>query len=93
VSTDGSASAKVIPLSILSTGGPRERGEAMREAVLQVVGDLFIKKVPPGDRSPLYDAAHDLLDQARRSPLELIAATEPGPDRDALFDDLGFSRG
>jgi hypothetical protein len=89
VSADGSA--KVIPLSI-STVGPRERSEAMREAVLQVVGDLFIRRVPPGDRSPFYDAARDLLEQARRSPLEMIAATEPGPERDALFDDLGFSR-
>lgn len=86
-------SANVIPLHVRSTVGPQERDEAMREAVLEVIGDLFVKKVQPADRSPLYDAARDLLEQARRTPPELIAATEPGPERDALFDDLGFPEG
>jgi hypothetical protein len=90
VTTDGSA--RVIPLQVRSSAGPQERGEAMQEAVLQVIGDLFIKRVPPGDRSPLYDAARDLLEQARRTPSEMIAATEPGSERDALFDDLGLWR-
>lgn len=89
MTTDGSA--RVIPLHVRSTA-PQERGEAMQEAVLQVIGDLFIKRVPPGDRSPLYDAARDLVEQARRTPPEMIAATEPGSERDALFDDLGLPR-
>jgi hypothetical protein len=62
----------------------------MREAVLQVVGDLFVKRVPPDERIHLYEAARDLLEQARRTPAEMIAATEPGSERDALFDDLGL---
>ena len=90
MTTDGSA--RVIPLHVRSPVAPQERGEAIREAVLQVIGGLFIKRVPPGDRSPLYDAARDLLEQARRTPSEMIAATEPGSERDALFDDLGLPR-
>jgi acyl-CoA reductase-like NAD-dependent aldehyde dehydrogenase len=90
VTTDGSAD--VIQLPVLGTVAPQEQGEAMRDAVLQAIEDLFIKAVPPEERSPLFDSARDLLEQARRTPLEMIAATEPGPERDALFDDLRLPR-
>jgi hypothetical protein len=77
------SSDKVIPLA--------QRQESMQEAVLQVVSDLVIRRVPPGERSPLFDAAKDLLDRAERSLPELIEAVEPGPARDALFRDLGLT--
>jgi hypothetical protein len=73
---------KVIPLE--------ERVEYMREAVVQVITDLVISRVPPEERSPHFDAASDLLDRAERGLVELIEAAEPGPEQDALFKDLGL---
>jgi hypothetical protein len=73
---------KVVPLG--------DRRESMREAVLQVVSDLVIRRVPPQERSPLFDTAKDLLERGGRSLPELIEAAEPGPERDALFRDLGL---
>jgi hypothetical protein len=58
--------------------------------VLQVVSDLVIRRVPPHERSPLFDAAKDLLERAGRSLPELIEAAEPGPEQEALFRDLGL---
>jgi hypothetical protein len=76
------SSDKIIPLD--------QRQETMREAVLQVVVDLVIRRVPPHERSPLFDAARDLLDRGGRSLPELIDAVEPGAAQDALFRDLGL---
>jgi hypothetical protein len=76
------SSDKIIPVD--------QRQESMREAVLQVVVDLVIRRVPPHERSPLFDAARDLLDRGGRSLPELIDAAEPGAAQDALFRDLGL---
>jgi hypothetical protein len=88
----GDGFSNVIPLTSSDRVIPLEqRQESMQEAVLQVVSDLVIRRVPPHERSPLFDAAKDLLDRAERSLPELIEAVEPGPARDALFRDLGLT--
>lgn len=84
----------VIPLTAPGKArGPEQRGGAMREAVVQVMTDLALERVPPGQRSPLFDAARELLDQAGRSPVEMLDAIEPGPEQDALFGELGLRTG
>jgi hypothetical protein len=88
----GDGLGNVIPLSRPDKVVPLERRqEAMREAVLQVVEDLVIRRVPPGNRSPLFDAARDLLDQAGRGLPELIEAAEHGPEQEALLRELGLN--
>jgi hypothetical protein len=88
----GDGFSNVIPLTSSDKVIPLEqRQESMQEAVLQVVADLVIRRVPPHERSPLFDAASDLLDRAGRSLPELIDAAEPGPAQDALFRDLGLA--
>ena len=83
----------VIPLTAPDKMlGPNKRGGAMREAVLQVMTHLAIERVPPDRRSPLFDAARDLLTQAGRSPVEMLEAVEPGPEQDSLFEELGLGR-
>ena len=69
-----------------------ERGQAMRAAVVQVMTDLIIERVPPRDRLPLFDAARELLEQAGRNPVEMLEAVDSGPDQDALFEELGLRR-
>jgi hypothetical protein len=87
----GDGFRNVIPLTSADQVVPLEdRQESMQEAVLQVVSDLVIRRMPPQDRSPLFEAAKDLLEQAGRSLPELIEAAEPGPEREALFHDLGL---
>ena len=81
---------KVIPLSVVETSHARPRDETMRRAVVEVIADLFIERVPPPQRSPFHEAAKELLGQAGWSPGELIEAAEPGPRQDALFDVLGL---
>jgi hypothetical protein len=81
----------VIPLTTADKVVSLEhRQESMQEAVVQVVTDLVIRRVAPDDRSPLFDAAKDLLDRGGRSLPELIEASEPGPAQDSLFRDLGL---
>ncbi len=81
----------VIPLTAPDrVKAPEQRGQAMRAAVLQVMTDLAVERVPPGERSPLFDAARELLTQAGRSPVEMLDAIEPGPEQDALFEELGL---
>jgi hypothetical protein len=90
-SASGDGFRNVIPLTTVDKVAPLEdRQESMQEAVLQVVSDLVIRRVPPHERSPLFDAARDLLERAERSLPELIEAAEPGPEQDALFQDLGL---
>ena len=87
----GDGFRNVIPLTTVDKVAPlEERQESMQEAVLQVVSDLVIRRVPPQERSPLFDAARDLLERAERSLPELIEAAEPGPEQEALFQDLGL---
>ena len=64
-------SRTIIPLM---PGVARPRGDRrvlMREAVIEVVHHLVLKAVPPGQRSPLFDQARDLL-------TEVIDLARPG---------------
>ena len=83
----------VIPLTPADQAiAPGGRGDAMRAAVLQVMTNLAVERVPPDQRSPLFDAARELLTQAGRSPVEMLDAVEPGPEQDSLFEELGLGR-
>jgi|SRR3954463_13919643 len=80
--------AKIIPLMV-SPPGSRDPA-AMKEAVVQVVRHLVLEKVPAERRSPLFDQARDLLDEAGWGLDELIAAAEEGPAQERLFRALGI---
>jgi hypothetical protein len=83
-------SRTIIPLM---AGVARPRGERrglMREAVVEVVGHLVLKAVPPGERSPLFDQARDLLTEAGWGLGELFEAAYDGPARRELFRVLGL---
>jgi hypothetical protein len=80
--------AKIIPLMV-SPPGSRDP-EAMKAAVRQVVRHLVIKKVPPERRSPLFDSARDLLDEAGWGLDELVSAADDGPAQERLFRALGL---
>jgi hypothetical protein len=82
--------AKIIPLMpgvARPSGGRREQ---LRAAVLQVVSHLVIENVPADQRSPLFDQAAELLDEAGWGLDELYAAASDGPERSALFRALGL---
>jgi hypothetical protein len=85
-----------IPLNVIPLTAPdkvrepEQRGRAMRAAVLQVMTDLAVERVRPQERLPLFEAARELLPQAGRSPVEMLDALEPGPEQDALFEELGL---
>jgi hypothetical protein len=82
--------AKIIPLRpgvARPSGGRREQ---LRAAVLQVVSHLVIQNVPVDQRSPLFDQAAELLDEAGWGLDELYAAASDGPERSALFRALGL---
>jgi hypothetical protein len=67
-----------------------DRRAQLREAVIQVVGHLVVRSVPPSQRLPLFDQAVDVLDEAGWGLDELVAAAEPGPDQDALLRAIGL---
>ena len=80
----------IIPLL---PGVARPRGERrglMREAVVEVIGHLVLEAVPPGQRSPLFDQARDLLTEAGWGLDELFEAAHDGPARRDLFRELGL---
>ncbi len=80
----------IIPL-IPGVARPRgERRGLMRDAVIEVVGHLVLKAVPPGQRSPLFDQAQDLLSEAGWGLDELFEAAHDGPARRDLFRALGL---
>ncbi|HEX3389058.1 MAG TPA: hypothetical protein VHT94_08470 [Streptosporangiaceae bacterium] len=82
--------AKIIPLMpgvARPSGGRREQ---LRAAVLQVLNHLVIRNVPADQRSPLFDQAAELLDEAGWGLDELYAAASDGPERSALFRALGL---
>ena len=71
--------AKIIPLMpgvARPSGGRREE---LRTAVLQVITHLVIEKVPADQRSPLFDQAAELLDEAGWGLDELYAAAAGRP--------------
>jgi hypothetical protein len=80
--------AKIIPLTVRSTGS--RDPAAMKAAVVQVVRHLVLEKVPAGRRSPLFDQARALLDEAGWGLDELVAAAEDGPARQRLFSAIGL---
>jgi hypothetical protein len=81
---------RIIPLFPGISRGTEDRRAALRAAVIQVVGHLVERAVPPAQRDPLFDQALDLLDEAGWGLDELAAAAEPGPARDALLRTLGL---
>jgi hypothetical protein len=83
-------SRTIIPLM---PGVARPRGERrglMRKAVVEVVGHLVLKAVPPDQRSPLFDQAAGLLSEAGWGLDELFEAARDGPARRDLFRALGL---
>ena len=80
---------RLIPLSV-ATSRPTDRG-ALRAAVLQVVGHLVVARVPEPERSPWFDTARGLLEEAGWGLDELYAASSPGPARDRLLDALDLA--
>ena len=91
MTTGPNGQLNVIPLTTADrVVAPEQRNEAMREAVLQVMTDLAVERVRPDRRSPLFEAARELLTQAGRSPVEMLDAIEPGPQQDSLFAELGL---
>jgi hypothetical protein len=83
-------SRTILPLM---PGVSRPRGERrvlMRAAVIEVIGHLVLKAVPPEQRSPLFDQARDLLSEAGWGLDELFEAAHDGPARRELFRALGL---
>jgi hypothetical protein len=83
-------SGKIIPLLPGVARGAADRRAMLREAVVQVVGHLVLRAVPPSRRAPLFDQAMGLLDEAGWGLDELARAAEPGPARDELLRTLGL---
>ena len=81
---------RIIPLLPGISRGTQDRRAALRAAVIQVVGHLVERAVPPARRVPLFDQARDLLDEAGWGLDELVAAADPGPARDALLRTLSL---
>jgi hypothetical protein len=82
---------RIIPLFHGISRGTEDRRAMLRAAVIQVVGHLVERAVPPAQRVPLFDQARDLLDEAGWGLDELVVAAEPGPARDALLRTLGLA--
>jgi hypothetical protein len=83
-------SGKIIPLLPGVARGSGDRRAMLREAVVQVVGHLVLRAVPPSSRVPHFDQAMSLLDEAGWGLDELAGACEPGPARDELLRTLGL---
>jgi hypothetical protein len=83
---------RIIPLMPGISRGSEDRQAALRMAVVQVVGHLVERAVPPAQRVPLFEAAMDLLDEAGWGLDELAEAASPGPAQDELLRTLGLMR-
>jgi len=81
---------RIIPLMPGISRGTEDRRAVLRAAVIQAVGHLVERAVPPAQRVPLFDQARDLLDEAGWGLDELVAAAAPGPAQDALLRTLGL---
>jgi hypothetical protein len=80
---------RLLPLTV---GPSRSRNrDELREAVVQVVGHLVVEAVPPSRRSPLFEQAQGLLEEAGWGLDELYAASQDGPERAELFRALGLA--
>jgi hypothetical protein len=82
--------ARIIPLMPGAARTTSARRAELRAAVVQVVNHLVIKAVPAKQRSPLFDQAAGLLDEAGWGLDELYAAAVDGPEQSALFRALGL---
>jgi hypothetical protein len=82
--------ARIIPLMPGAARSSSARRAELRAAVIQVVTHLVIEAVPAERRSPLFDQAADLLDEAGWGLDELYAAASDGPEQSALFRALGL---
>ena len=87
-----SMGTKLIPLVPGISRGTEDRRAMLRAAVVQVVGHLVERAVPPSQRDPLFGQAMDLLDEAGWGLDELAEAASPGPARDELLRTLGLMR-
>jgi hypothetical protein len=85
-----SPGAKIIPLQPGIARPTGQRRALMRDAVIQVVHHLVLGYVPAHERSPLFDQAADLLDQAGWGLDELFEASQEGPARQKLLHRLGL---
>jgi hypothetical protein len=83
---------RIIPLLPGVSRGTQDRRETLRAAVIQVVGHLVERAVPPAQRDPLFGPAMDLLDEAGWGLDELAEAARPGPAQDELLRTLGLMR-
>jgi hypothetical protein len=83
---------RIIPLTPGISRGTEDRRAMLRAAVIQVVGHLVERAVPPSQRVPLFDQALGLLDEAGWGLDELAGAATAGPAQDALLRALGLSR-
>jgi hypothetical protein len=81
---------RIIPLFPGVSRGTEDRRAVLRAAVIQVVGHLVERAVPPAQRVPLFDQAMDLLDEAGWGLDELAGAASPGPGQDVLLRTLGL---
>ena len=80
----------IIPLFPGISRGTEDRRAMLRTAVIQVVGHLVERAVPPEQRDALFGQAMDLLDEAGWGLDELAEAASPGPAQDALLRTLGL---
>ena len=83
---------RIIPLMPGISRGTEDRRAMLRAAVIQVVGHLVERAVPPSQRVPLFDQAMDLLDEAGWGLDELAGAASPGSGQDELLRALGLMR-
>jgi len=84
------AGARIIPLMPGVSRASGARRAELRAAVLQVVSHLVLEAVPPDQRSPLFDQAAELLDEAGWGLDELYLAATDASARGALFRALGL---
>ena len=76
-------SFSVIPLVLAPT--PPGRREVMRSAVVEVINVLVVASVPPSRRSPYFERAQGLLEDAGWGLEELLEAADPGARQEELF--------
>ena len=82
--------ARIIPLMPGVSRASGARRAELRAAVLQVVGHLVLAAVPADQRSPLFDQATELLDEAGWGLDELYLAATDAAARSVLFQALGL---
>ena len=82
--------ARIIPLMPGVSRASGARRAELSAAVLQVVDHLVLAAVPADQRSPLFDQAAELLDEAGWGLDELYLAATDESARGALFRALGL---